>query len=128
MESKNVLKSQSGFTLIELVAVIVVLGILAVVAVPRFINLQEEAAEAAVEGVAGALSSASALNYAACMAGSTECEEVANCTAVEALLIEGLPTGYSITAAAVAEGDAELCTLTGEQTKTATFMAIGTSP
>ncbi|MDZ7788262.1 MAG: type II secretion system protein [Halofilum sp. (in: g-proteobacteria)] len=49
---------QQGFTLIELVAVIVILGALAVVALPRFINLQDEAEQAAAEGVAGSASSA----------------------------------------------------------------------
>lgn len=48
-------KQQSGFTLIELVAVIVLLGILAVTAVPRFINLQEDARIATLNGVRGAV-------------------------------------------------------------------------
>ena len=59
---------QKGFTLIELVAVIVILGALAVVALPRFVDLQDEAERAAAEGVAGALSAASATNYAAFLA------------------------------------------------------------
>ncbi len=58
------MRKQKGFTLIELVAVIVILGALAVVALPRFVNLQDEAQQAAAEGVAGALSAGFALNYA----------------------------------------------------------------
>ena len=46
---------QSGFTLIELVAVIVLLGILAVSAFPTFIDLQVEARESVIEGVEGAM-------------------------------------------------------------------------
>ena len=44
-----------GFTLIELIMVIVILGILAVVAVPKMIDLRQDAQEAAVEGVVGAV-------------------------------------------------------------------------
>ncbi|AFU98052.1 type II secretion system protein [Simiduia agarivorans] len=58
-------KMQSGFTLIELIAVIVILGILAATAVPRFISLQDDASFAAMQGVAGAIASASDLNVAA---------------------------------------------------------------
>ncbi|MDG2667452.1 prepilin-type N-terminal cleavage/methylation domain-containing protein, partial [Vibrio parahaemolyticus] len=49
------MKKQTGFTLIELVVVIVILGILAVTAAPRFLNLQNDARKARLEGMKGAI-------------------------------------------------------------------------
>ena len=55
---------QTGFTLIELVAVIVLLGILAVTALPRFVNLQADAKEAVLEGTKAAVQGAMVQIYA----------------------------------------------------------------
>nr|WP_274614068.1 type II secretion system protein [Vibrio parahaemolyticus] len=57
------MKKQTGFTLIELVVVIVILGILAVTAAPRFLNLQNDAREARLEGMKGAIESALGIGY-----------------------------------------------------------------
>ncbi|CAG4885205.1 MSHA pilin protein MshA [Georgfuchsia toluolica] len=117
--------NQQGFTLIELVVVIVILGILAAVAIPKFIDLSSEAQTAATAGVAGSIGSAMAINYAARKAASTKGQAVTNCTDGSALLQGGLPTGYTITAAAIAADATVSCTLTDAKSGTATFTGIG---
>ncbi len=54
---RRILKSEAGFTLIELIMVIVILGILAAVAVPKFQDLSSSASKNAAAGVTGALRS-----------------------------------------------------------------------
>lgn len=57
------MKKQGGFTLIELVVVIVILGILAVTAAPRFLNLQDDARNATLDGLRGAVAGAMGISY-----------------------------------------------------------------
>lgn len=69
MNIKRMSKEQ-GFTLIELVVVIVILGILAATALPKFVDLTGDAKLAAVQGAAGALTSAAAINYSGYLVNS----------------------------------------------------------
>jgi MSHA pilin protein MshA len=121
-------QTQSGFTLIELVMVIVILGVLAAVAIPKFVDLKGDAVTAATNGVAGSLSSAAAINYAARSANSTKGNAVGNCTDIATALQGGLPTGYTITTGAVTAGATATCTLTNTTVTpnvTASFTAFG---
>lgn len=66
------MRSNKGFTLIELVVVIVILGILAAVAAPKFMDLQSDARISALQGLQGAVKSAVNLTYAKGVVQGTE--------------------------------------------------------
>jgi len=120
-------KKVVGWTLIELVIVLVLLGIFAKVAIPRFINQTTTAEQNSTNALAAALSAASADNFAKRSANSANGTAIANCTTVSSLLPSSLPTGYTITSAAIAAGASVNCTLTGKGATTATFVGLGIS-
>lgn len=65
------IKTQRGFTLIELVVVIVILGILAAFAVPRFMGMEGRARVATLRGLEGSMRSAAAMAHGVWLADGT---------------------------------------------------------
>lgn len=91
----NILKSNSGFTLIELIIVIVILGILAVTALPRFIGFGNDARIATLESLFGNIESTANLVFAKCSV-SIECNKKllgssVNIGATSAIVVYGFP-------------------------------------
>ncbi|MEZ9999033.1 type II secretion system protein [Vibrio lentus] len=104
------MKRQGGFTLIELVVVIVILGILAVTAAPRFLNLQDDAKNSALQGLKGAMSGAAGITYGKAAVDGVESVDRTTDADVSAAGIAinfGYPTATSAGIQVAVEGLAE---------------------
>ena len=64
MKPKNIIRNQEGFTLVEIIAVLIILGILAAVAVPRYIDLERNAADRAIDAAISELNGRESLTWA----------------------------------------------------------------
>ncbi|WP_051118600.1 type II secretion system protein [Vibrio campbellii] len=118
------MKRQGGFTLIELVVVIVILGILAVTAAPRFLNLQSDARESALQGLKGAMQGASGIVFGKAAIEGVEASNSEETLQDGIVILNGYPRATSAGIVASVSGlNEDWAWATNNNTLVATFAA-----
>ncbi|WP_455366112.1 pilus assembly FimT family protein [Kaarinaea lacus] len=119
---------ERGLSIVEIVMMLAVLAILATSAIPSFVDKKSsDATQSTIEGIAGSLGSASAINFAVRSISSSNGIAVANCGDVAKALEGSLSSDYTIATTPIKPGTTETCTVTHRNGESAQFVGHGIS-